>query len=125
VGDVARCVLLSLACKYRYVLECLEYACGYELPEVHIIGGGAQNKLLNQLTANLSDKPVFAGPVEATAFGNAMVQLIASGELRSLDEARTALIRSCEIVEYSSDRQAKWQEIYESFLQQTRLMPVR
>jgi rhamnulokinase len=123
-GDIVRCVLLSLACKYRYVLECLEYSCGYELPVVHVVGGGAQNQLLNQLTANLSGKPVFAGPVEATALGNAMVQLIASGEFRSLDEARDALMRSCEIVAYEPDRQAKWQELYEAFLQQTQLMPV-
>jgi rhamnulokinase len=123
-GDIVRCVLLSLACKYRYVLECLEYACGYELPIIHVIGGGAQNQLLNQLTANLSGKPVFAGPVEATALGNAMVQLIASGEFGSLDEARGALIRSCEIAEYAPDHQTKWQEIYESFLRQTRLTPV-
>jgi len=123
-GDIVRCVLLSLACKYRYVLECLEYACGYELPAIHVIGGGAQNRLLNQLTANLSGKPVFAGPVEATALGNAMVQLIASGEFGSLDEARGALIRSCEIAEYAPDQQTKWQEIYESFLRQTSLTPV-
>jgi len=124
-GDIVRCVLLSLACKYRYVLECLEYACGYDLPFVHVIGGGAQNRVLNQLTANLSGKPVYAGPVEATALGNAMVQLIASGEFHSLDEARGALTQSCDIAEYLPDCQPKWQEIYESFLRQTRLTPVQ
>ena len=123
-GDIVRCVLMSLACKYRYVLECLEYACGYALPAVHVIGGGAQNQLLNQLTANLTGKTVFAGPVEATALGNAMVQLIAAGEFRSLEEARTALLGSCEIVEYVPDRQQKWKELYEGFLEKTRLMSI-
>lgn len=124
-GDVVRCVLLSLACKYRYVLECLEYACGYDLPVVHVIGGGAQNRVLNQLTANLSGKPVYAGPVEATALGNAMVQLIAAGEFRSLDEARDALMLSCEIAEYQPETHVKWQELYDSFLRHKRLTPVQ
>lgn len=123
-GDVVRCVLLSLACKYRYVLECLEYACGYELPVVHIVGGGAQNAQLNQLTANITGKPVYAGPVEATALGNAMVQLIASGEFASLAEARSAVIRSIDTAEYLPDGTAQWQDIYERFRAETHLLPV-
>ncbi len=114
-GDVARCVMLSLACKYRYVLECLEYACGYELPVVHIIGGGAQNGLLNQLTANISGKPVIAGPSEATALGNAMVQLMAAGEFSSLTEARSALIASVDVAEFLPDGADKWQELYADY----------
>lgn len=123
-GDVVRCVLLSLACKYRYVLECLEYACGYELPAVHIIGGGAQNELLNQFTANIAGKPVFAGPSEATALGNAMVQLIAAGEFSTLSEARSALIRSADVAEYLPDGMAKWQEMYERYKAENRLCSV-
>ena len=123
-GDVVRCVLLSLACKYRYVLECLEYACGYELPLVHIVGGGAQNELLNQFTANISGKPVFAGPSEATALGNAMVQLIAAGEFGSLRDARSALIRSTEVAEFVPDGQEKWREMYEKYLTENRLSAV-
>ncbi len=123
-GDVVRCVLLSLACKYRYVLECLEYACGYELPLVHIVGGGAQNELLNQFTANISGKPVFAGPSEATALGNAMVQLIAAGEFGSLRDARSALIRSAEVAEFIPDGRDKWREMYEKYLKENRLCAV-
>lgn len=123
-GDVVRCVLLSLACKYRYVLECLEHACGYTLPALHIIGGGAQNALLNQFTANITNKPVYAGPFEATALGNAVVQLIAAGEFRSLAEARSAVIRSVETQEYIADGNGIWQEIYEKFRAETNLLPV-
>lgn len=123
-GDVVRCVLLSLACKYRYVLECLEYACGYTLPALHIIGGGAQNALLNQLTANITNKPVYAGPYEATALGNAVVQLIAAGEFRSLAEARGAVIRSVKTQEYLADGNGVWQDIYEKFRAETNLLPV-
>jgi rhamnulokinase len=123
-GDVVRCVLLSLACKYRYVLDCLEYACGYELPVIHIVGGGAQNALLNQLTANITGKPVCAGPYEATAFGNAMVQLIAAGEFESLSDARSALIRSADTQDCLPDGMTKWQELYARFRAQTCLLPV-
>ncbi len=123
-GDVVRCVLLSLACKYRYVLECLEYACGYELPAVHIIGGGAQNELLNQFTANITVKPVYAGPSEATALGNAMVQLIAAGEFSSLPEARSALIRSADVAEFLPDGKEKWQEMYARYRIENRLCSV-
>ena len=123
-GDVVRCVLLSLACKYRYVLACLEYACGYDLPAVHIVGGGAQNVLLNQLTANITGKPVYAGPVEATALGNALVQLIASGEFASIEEARSAVIRSIGTEQFLPDGTAKWQDIYETFRAETALLPV-
>ena len=123
-GDVVRCVLLSLACKYRYVLECLQYACGYELPALHIVGGGAQNAQLNRFTANITGKPVYAGPVEATALGNAMVQLMASGEFGSLAEARQAVIRSVDTAEYLPDGMSKWQDLYERFRAETDLLPV-
>jgi sugar (pentulose or hexulose) kinase len=123
-GDVVRCVLLSLACKYRYVLECIEYACGYELPVIHIVGGGAQNVLLNQLTANITGKPVYAGPVEATALGNAIVQLMAAGEFGSLSEARIAVIHSAEINEFFPEGSEKWRDIYAKYRSEVDLLPV-
>lgn len=114
-GDITRCVLLSLACKYRYVLECLEYACGYKLPVIHIVGGGAQNDLLNQFTANISGKPVYAGPSEATALGNVIVQLMAAGEFDTLSEARSAIIHSADIKEFLPDGSEAWQELYAKY----------
>lgn len=124
VGDITRCVLLSLACKYRYVLECLEYACGYEFPAIHIVGGGAQNGLLNQFTANITGKPVYAGPSEATALGNAIVQLMAAGEFNKLQEAREAVIRSAEIKEFLPDGGERWKELYLKYRSENNFLAV-
>lgn len=91
VGDVARCVLISLADRYRRTLDDLIAASGRDIPAIHIVGGGANNHLLDQLTAKATGRPVYAGPTEATALGNAVVQLIALGELADLGEAREVL----------------------------------
>jgi rhamnulokinase len=92
-GEVARCVLDSLACKYRWVLERASAVSGQPLRTVHVVGGGAANEVLCQLTADLTGLPVVAGPVEATALGNLLVQIMADGGLSGLAEAR-ALVRS-------------------------------
>jgi rhamnulokinase len=115
VGDVVRCVLLSLAFKYRSVLERIEEACGYTLPAIHIVGGGSSNALLNQLTANVTGKPVYAGPDEATAMGNAIVQMMALGEFASLDEAREAVVRSVSLREFMPDNDNRWEEMYQAY----------
>jgi sugar (pentulose or hexulose) kinase len=115
VGDVVRCVLLSLAFKYRFVLERIEEACGYTLPAIHIVGGGSSNALLNQLTANVTGKPVYAGPDEATAMGNAIVQMMALGEFASLDEAREAVVRSVSLREFMPDKDNRWEEMYQAY----------
>jgi rhamnulokinase len=90
VGRAAlvRCVLDSLACKHRWTLERAEALAGSHAEVVHIVGGGAANPLLCQLTADLTGRPVLAGPVEATAIGNLLVQARAAGELSSLAEIR-------------------------------------
>ena len=124
IDDVVRCVLLSLACKYRYVLECLEYACGYTLPALHIVGGGSANLLLNQLTANITARPVYAGPKEATAIGNAMVQLMALGDFASLDEARNAVINSVDIKEFLPENISQFEEMYRRYRDSIGLLSV-
>lgn len=86
-GAMVRSILLSLACKYRLVLEQIEHVTGRRAPCVHVIGGGARNGLLCRLTAELLDRPVIAGPVEASALGNVLGQAIALGELSSLADA--------------------------------------
>lgn len=86
-GALVRSILLSLACKYRMVLEQLEGVTGRVVPCVQVIGGGARDELLLRLTADLLDRPVKAGPVEASALGNVLVQGIALGELGSLADA--------------------------------------
>ena len=84
---LVRSILLSLACKYRLVLEQLESVVGRAVPRVHVVGGGARDELLCRLTAELLGRPVIAGPAEASALGNVLVQAIAVGELASLSEA--------------------------------------
>jgi rhamnulokinase len=85
---LVRCVLDSLACKHRWTLERAEELAGRRVDVVHIVGGGAANPLLCQLTADLTGRPVLAGPVEATAVGNLLVQARAAGELSSLSDIR-------------------------------------
>ena len=87
-GDIVRSILTSLACKYRFVLERLQRVTGRTFEVLHVVGGGARNRLLCQLTADLTGLPVFAGPIEATALGNVLVQAIAAGELTDLAQAR-------------------------------------
>jgi len=93
-GEVARCVLESLALKYRWVLERAEEITGRRAEIIHVVGGGVKNTLLCQLTADATRRPVRAGPVEATALGNLMVQAYARGYLGSLEEIRAAVRRS-------------------------------
>jgi rhamnulokinase len=88
VGAVVRGILVSLACKYRWTIERLEAAAGREVRAIHVIGGGSRNALLCRLTADLCGRPVLAGPVEATALGNVLVQARATGALGSLAEMR-------------------------------------
>jgi rhamnulokinase len=80
--------LNSLANEYQIVAEQLDDLTGKRHDAIHIIGGGSRNKLLNELTAKATGRQVFAGPVEATALGNAIAQLVALGELVSFDEGR-------------------------------------
>jgi rhamnulokinase len=93
-AELIRSVLVSLACKYRLVLEQLERVSEREIDLVHVIGGGARNELLCRLTADLLGRPVHAGPVEATALGNVLIQARAAGELGSLEELRSAAARA-------------------------------
>src|SRR4029077_4502789 len=86
-GDVVRCALESLALRYRWVLERLEELTARRIDTIHIVGGGSQNALLNQLTADACGRIVVAGPVEATAIGNVLVQAIGLGIVRSLADA--------------------------------------
>ena len=92
IGSTVRCILESLALKYRWVLQRLETLAGRSFKTIHIIGGGSRNRVLCRLTADIAGLPVVAGPVEATAMGNLMVQAMAAGDIESLEEGR-ALIR--------------------------------
>jgi rhamnulokinase len=115
-GQIARCVLESLALEYRWVAERLDEMVGHRLPTVHIFGGGSRNKLLNQFAADATGRTVVAGPVEATAIGNVLVQAIALGHLASLAEARALVRRSFEVEVFEAHDTADWDEVYDRYL---------
>lgn len=122
VGTIVRGALESLALKYRYVLESLENILGRKLERIHIVGGGIQNRLLCQFTADATQRPVIAGPIEATAIGNLLVQAIGLGEIGNLDEARQIVRRSFAPDLYTPGPAAGWDEAYGRFCQ---LLPAR
>jgi len=95
-GEIVRSIYVSLAHKYKLVLERLEAASGREIRTIHVIGGGVQNTLLNQLTADVTGREVIAGAVEASALGNVLVQARAAGELGSLADMRAVAATSFE-----------------------------
>jgi sugar (pentulose or hexulose) kinase len=115
VGAVARVVYESLALKYRRVLEMMETLNGRQVGVVHIVGGGAQNRLLNQLAANSLGRRVVAGPFEATAVGNLLMQLLATGAISSLAEGRALVRRSFATEVYEPQDAAAWDEAYAAF----------
>lgn len=114
-AEVLAAIHVSMALKYRHVLEMLEGVAQQHVERLHIIGGGTRNRLLNQMTANAIGRPVYAGPAEATAMGNAIVQLIALGELSSLQEARSMLSESENLGVYAPQNGAAWDAAYERF----------
>jgi rhamnulokinase len=115
-GEVVRCILESLALEYRWVAERLDELIARPLPTIHIIGGGSRNRLLNQFAANATGRAVVAGPVEATAIGNLLVQAIALGHLADLSEARAMVRRSFKVESYEPKDLAAWDEAYERYL---------
>jgi rhamnulokinase len=121
-GEVTRSILLSLACKYRWVLERLEAVSGREVRRIHVIGGGARSTLLCRMTADVCGREVLAGPVEATALGNVLVQARAAGELASLAELRAVAAASADpaVHEPGADRDAA-EATYGRFLELTAL----
>jgi rhamnulokinase len=115
-GAVVRCALEGLALRYRWVLQRLEELLGVRLEVIHVVGGGSQNALLCQLTADACNRPVLAGPVEATAIGNVLVQALGLGLLGSLAEAREVVRRSFEVRTYAPQGPERWHEPYRRFL---------
>jgi len=114
-GQIVRAIFESLACKYRYTLNQLVTIAQRPVDVLHLIGGGARNALLCQMTADSTGREVIAGPYEATALGNAIVQLIALGELADLDEAREVVRRSVETRQYAPRAASGWDDAYARF----------
>ncbi len=112
-----RCVLESLALKYRLVLRSLEHVCRYRIEQIRVIGGGSKNGMLNQFTADATGRPVFAGPAEATALGNIAIQILATGEASSLQEVRAIVDRSFPTEIFDPVETDKWEQQSERFEQ--------
>jgi rhamnulokinase len=112
-----RAILESLAFKYRFVLDRLEELTGTPIEEVQIVGGGSRNRLLNQFTADATGRTVFAGPVEATALGNIAMQMVATGAVGSLGEARAIIERSLPVERFVPESRESWDEHYGRFQQ--------
>ena len=123
-GALVRCILESLALKYRHTFERLQAVLGRKLSRMHIIGGGSRNALLNRFTAEATGVPVVAGPAEATVLGNFMAQLMALGEVRLPSEAKEMVRRSFDTVTYPPGDAAGWDEAYGRFNAVTRPAPV-
>ena len=115
-AEVVRCILESLALEYRWGTEKLRELSGKALPVIHIIGGGSRNRLLNQLTADATGCEVIAGPVEATAIGNILLQAIALRSLSSLNEGRALVLRSFDVTSYEPRPSSAWDEAYNRYL---------
>lgn len=116
-ADIIRCSLESLALEYRWAAERLETILQRPLPVIHIIGGGSQNRLLNQFTANATRRQVFAGPVEATAIGNLLVQSLGLGLLSSLSEGREIVRSSFDVTSYQPEDDQAWDAAYQTYKQ--------
>ena len=124
VGEVVRCCLESLALRYRWVINALEELLtsadgipGPRLNSIRIVGGGSQNRLLNQFTADACGRTVVTGPIEAAALGNVMMQAVATGHLKDVAEGRAAIARSIEQETFEPRRVEGWDAAYERFLQ--------
>lgn len=115
-GAIIRAILESLAMRYRQVLDSLQSLAGFSAEALHIVGGGSQNHLLNQMTANATNIPVVAGPIEATVLGNALVQFMALGQIASLEEGRQIIADSMKLTTFTPQETAAWEEGYSRFM---------
>lgn len=116
-GEILLCIVESLALAYRQCIDDLESVTGKTISTLHLVGGGIQNELLNQLSANAVGKPVIAGPIEATAIGNVMMQAYADKEIADLKEIRTIVWNSFPCRNYSPEKSDLWAKKYEKYLE--------
>ena len=114
-GQMIRVILESLAARYRQVLDVLENLTGESIEVLHIVGGGTQNELLNQLAADAAGKRVVTGPVEATVLGNVLMQAKAGGRIKSLDHGRRIIAKSFDMREYLPQEEDAWKTYLKTF----------
>ena len=116
VGQIARCIYESLALKYRWALERLEEIKGCAIDTLNIVGGGINNKLLNQFAADSINRPVVTGPVEGAAIGNLLTQAMALGAVRDINDLRRVVRNSENVTTYAPNHTPDWDAAYEKML---------
>ncbi|MFC1569244.1 rhamnulokinase family protein [bacterium] len=114
-GQFIRCILESLALRYRQIIEDINQLAGEKIEVLHVVGGGCQNAMLNQFTADACGLPVYAGPVEATALGNILIQAIATGQLNSIEQGRSLIAKSFPVRDFLPQNTEIWDEAYHQF----------
>ncbi len=119
-GAMVRCCLESLALKYRWAIDRLESILGTTINAIHVVGGGTKNALLCQFTADACGRPVIAGPIEATAIGNILMQALGRGQVGSIDDLRVVVARSFPVTVYEPRDTAAWNDAAGRF---ARLVP--
>jgi len=116
IGEISRCIYKSLAMRFKYDLDELEKLTGKKIELLHLVGGGTRNKLLCQWTADATGIPAISGTTETTSVGNLIMQLKASGEIKTLDEGRKISLNSSEVTDYKSEDGHRWIEEYSRYL---------
>lgn len=116
-GEIVRCINQSLAMKYRKTIEEIEECTGKNYSEIHMVGGGIQSHMLCQLTANACGRRVYAGPIEATVYGNIALQLLALGAIKDIQEAREVISASEQIMVYDPKEEENWMKAYAKYQQ--------
>ena len=118
-GEIVRCINQSLAMKYRNTIDQIKACTGKEYPVIYMLGGGIQSHMLCQLTASACHREVSAGPIEATVYGNIALQLMATGEIKDINEARRVIAASEPIAHYAPQDGEVWEEAYKTYLKVT------
>ncbi len=116
VGEIMRCIYESLAMKYKYVLAGIEDCTKKNYDRIHVMGGGTKDTFLCALTASSCNRTVYAGPIEATVLGNVAVQLMASGDIKDIAEARKIIAKGENLKVYNPVDADKWEEAYKIFV---------
>lgn len=116
-AEFVRCIFESLALRYNEVIQMLIKMAPYPIERLHVIGGGSKNRMLNQFTANAIGMPVIAGPSEATAIGNSMIQARSAGIVSNRWEMRELIAASIQTETFEPQEEATWKKVYEQYLQ--------
>ena len=117
VGEIMRCIYESLALKYRLTFDGIMECTGKKYDRIHIMGGGTKDKLLLHMAAQSCNVDVYGGPIEATALGNIAIQLISSGEIADIKQARKIIAQGENLKLYSPENRDMWEEAYNRYTQ--------